>query len=280
VRTLAHISDLHFGTEDPVVARGLLAELEAVAPALVVVSGDLTQRARRDQFAAARAFLDSIPAPLLVVPGNHDVPLYDVGRRFLSPLGRFRRYVSDEVNPSWSDDELLVVGVNTARSNVWKDGRISLEQIAGIRARLCAAPAERFKVLVSHHPFIPPPDDPAPSLVGRGLLALEAAAVCGADLVLSGHLHVGYTGDVRAYHVTIRRSILVAQAGTAISQRRRGEPNAYNVITVDPPRLSFVVRSWDGAQFTALKEAGYVKEGEEWVPLEASASARPGELFE
>src|SRR2546421_621876 len=116
MRILAHISDLHFGTESSPVVEGLLADLLAARPHLLVVSGDLTQRARTDQFAAARAFLDRVPFPQLIVPGNHDIPLYDVGRRFLRPLHRYRRLITPELSPTFYDDELAVLGVNTARS--------------------------------------------------------------------------------------------------------------------------------------------------------------------
>src|SRR5690349_4552927 len=103
MRILAHISDLHFGAEDPVVTRHLLADLASVDPSLVIVSGDLTQRARRAEFQAARAWLAQVPFPQLIIPGNHDVPLFDVVRRFLSPLGRYQRLIAKELNP-WFED--------------------------------------------------------------------------------------------------------------------------------------------------------------------------------
>src|SRR4051812_18248336 len=119
MRTIAHISDLHFGRVDPPVAEALVEDLRAVGPALVVVSGDFTQRARRDQFEAAAAFLKRLPMPQLVVPGNHDLPLYDVATRFVRPLRRYRRFISADMRPMFRDDELLVVGVNSARPLSW-----------------------------------------------------------------------------------------------------------------------------------------------------------------
>ena len=123
--TLAHISDLHFGAESPEVVEGLVEDLASIEPSLLVVSGDLTQRARRKEFAAARLFLDRIPSLRLVVPGNHDIPLFDLVRRFASPLARFRRYIDPDVDPFFSTDTVAVLGMNTARSNTWKDGRVS-----------------------------------------------------------------------------------------------------------------------------------------------------------
>lgn len=265
---IAHISDLHFGREDPSVVRALLDELRGDPPSLLAVSGDLTQRARLREFAAARRFLDGVPAARVVVPGNHDIPLFDVLRRILRPLGRYERQVSAEKDPFVEKDGLAVLGINTARPSTWKNGRLSTAQIERIRERFCAVRPDAFKVLVTHHPFLPPPSDPSPALVGRGLAALMAAEACGVDLLLAGHLHRGYTGDARSHHVTLRRSLLVAQAGTAVSRRTRAsEPNSYNLIRVAPPRLQIELRAWDGARFTRAQEAWFEKRAGGWVAL-------------
>jgi 3',5'-cyclic AMP phosphodiesterase CpdA len=264
--TLVHISDLHFGTETPEIVEGLLQDLASVGPSLVAVSGDLTQRARRKQFIAARLFLDRIPFPKLVVPGNHDIPLFDVLRRFACPLARFRRYIQEDVDPFFSTDAVAVLGMNTARSNTWKDGRLSLAQIDDLRRRLGPLPPHVSKVLVTHHPFLPPPGDPSPPLVGRAAEALQAAETCGVDLVLAGHLHCGYTGDIRTHHLNIQRAIVVAQAGTATSHRVRNEANSYNVIRLSPQRLGFSLRVWDGKGFHETHFVEYVKSGSHWQP--------------
>jgi 3',5'-cyclic AMP phosphodiesterase CpdA len=264
--TLAHISDLHFGAESPEIVEGLVEDLASVEPSLVAVSGDLTQRARRKEFAAARLFLDRIPSPKLVVPGNHDIPFFDIVRRFARPLARFRRYIAEDVNPFFSTDAMAVLGMNTARSNTWKDGRISADQIDELRRRLGPLPPHVVKVLVTHHPFLPPPGDPSPPLVGRAAEVLQAAEACGVDLVLAGHLHRGYTGDIRTHHIGIRRPILVAQAGTATSHRIRSEANSYNVIRLSPQRLGFSLRVWDGKAFHEARFVEYVKSGSDWQP--------------
>ncbi len=264
--TLAHISDLHFGAESPEIVEGLLEDLASVEPSLVVASGDLTQRARRKEFLAASLFLARIPFPKLVVPGNHDIPLFDIVSRFARPLARFRRYIGQDVDPFFSTDAVAVLGMNTARSNTWKDGRLSAAQIDNLRRRLCPLPPHVAKVLVTHHPFLPPPGDPSPPLVGRAAEALRAAETCGVDLVLAGHLHRGYTGDIRTHHVDIRRAILVAQAGTATSHRIRNEANSYNVIRLSPQRLGFSLRVWDGRSFQEARVVEYVKSGSDWRP--------------
>ncbi len=268
MRRIAHISDLHFGAEDPFVATGLLNDLARQRPDLVVVSGDLTQRARRSQFEAARNYLAQIAAPKVIVPGNHDLPLFDVIRRLMSPLGRYRRYITRDLNPVFQDEELAVVGINTARPSTWKDGRISTAQIAEVESQFQSAGPGRFKALVAHHPFIPPKGDPAAALVGRARLALRMLESCGCALIMAGHLHQAYSGDARLVHVEIKRSILVAQAGTAISHRRRSEPNAYNDIVFDGNELQLHVRGWDGKQFVPVATGVFQLRDEGWIAIE------------
>jgi 3',5'-cyclic AMP phosphodiesterase CpdA len=263
MRTIAHLSDLHFGTEIPEVVAGLAADVQAQSPSLVVVSGDLTQRARSGQFRAARAFLDRLPQPRLVVPGNHDIPLFDVTRRFLAPLSRYGSIISRDLDPLYQDAELFVSGLNTARSFTWQSGRISTAQLQALRARLPAA-GDRLKVVVTHHPFIPPPDDGGIKLVGRAALAIPLLDAYAVDLLLAGHLHRGYAGDIRSHYPAARRSVIVAQAGTAISGRTRSEPNAYNWITLERTRITVTVRAWTGSAFTALRGKTYELTEDGW----------------
>src|SRR3989442_14173606 len=139
MRTLVHLSDLHFGRVDQNLIAPLIRSVAEVKPDLVAVSGDLTQRARSQQFREARAFLDSLPQPQIVVPGNHDVPLHNVFTRFLQPFDKYKRFITDDLQPVYADDEIVVVGVNTARSLTIKGGRINEEQVAGIREKLCGS---------------------------------------------------------------------------------------------------------------------------------------------
>jgi 3',5'-cyclic AMP phosphodiesterase CpdA len=268
MKTIAHISDLHFGAEDPPVVAGLLKDLLDLQPCLVIVSGDLTQRARRSQFAAAREYLQRIPYPLVVVPGNHDVPLYDFIRRFASPLERYKHYISDDLNPVWQDDGLVVLGLNTARSFTWKSGRISHDQIAFMREQLCPIPESTFKILVTHHPFIPPPGESGIGidLVGRAALALETVEACRIKLMLSGHLHHGYTGDVRTFYPLSKASTVAVQAGTACSHRIRNEPNAYNRIRISSDHITITIRVWDQGAFRSSTEVSYRLRDGEWLP--------------
>ena len=266
MRTIAHISDLHFGRTDPKVCCALLDDLHELAPSLVAVSGDLTQRAKPREFREAARFLEALPGPWLAVPGNHDIPLYDIVRRTFSPLARFKKYICTDLNPVFVDDEIMVLGLNTARSMTIKNGRVSAAQIARIRERLLHEPKDRtpFKVLVTHHPFVPTAGTPSSDLVQRGELALAALEEWGADLLLAGHLHRSYTDDVRAHNLRIRRSILIAQAGTAISTRHRGEPNGYNLVTIERGRVSIELRDFDGTHFRPSRTILYRCDGGEW----------------
>jgi 3',5'-cyclic AMP phosphodiesterase CpdA len=270
LKTIVHISDLHFGTEKPEVAEALRRELAAAAPTLLVVSGDLTQRARTGQFEAAASYLKQLPGPQLVVPGNHDVPLYDVARRFLAPLARYRRHISRELDPVYQDDELCVLGLNTARSLTWKSGRVSLEQIQHLQQRLAAAKV-RYKVVVTHHPFIPPPPvtgQKGIDLVGRAAQVMQVLDVHEVDLLLAGHLHHGYSGDTRTQYPVSRRAIISAQAGTAISGRIRSDPNGYNLIQFEGDSLVITVRTWHDGSFVSLRPTVYHRGPEGWKACE------------
>lgn len=274
MRTIAHISDLHFGRADPAAAEALVHDLHAQRPSVVVASGDFTQRARARQYMAAAEFLKRLPGPQIVVPGNHDIPLYNVAARFFYPLRNYQRYITSDLRPFYVDEQLAVLGINTARSwtwtwnGFWKDGRISDEQLLGVKLRLGDLPSGVFRVVVTHHPFIPPPGQRIHGIVGRATQALDQMVECGVDLLLAGHLHMGYSGDVRTHHEAARRSILSVQAGTAISTRKRSEANAYNLLTIQPDRVDIAVRAYDGRAFDTQEVTSYVRVEDVWRQVE------------
>ena len=247
MKTLVHLSDVHFGRTDDAVVAAIVPFIHGLAPDVVVVSGDLTQRAKPDQFRAARAFLDSLPKPQIVVPGNHDVPLYNVFQRFLQPLTKYRRFIDDELEPFFSDSEVAVAGVNTARSLTFKDGRINEEQMQRLHDRLAPLPDRMTKFVVTHHPFeIPEGMDPD-QLVGRAKEAMKVFLDAGADVLLSGHLHMTNIGTTAKRYPVDGKAALVVQAGTATSTRGRGETNSFNRIRSVGDLLHVDRFSWDPA---------------------------------
>lgn len=260
MRTLVHLSDLHFGRVDPALLAPLGAAVDSIAPDVVVVSGDLTQRARSVEFRQARMFLDTLPKPQIVVPGNHDIPLHNVFTRFLQPLEKYRRYITPDLEPFHVDDEIAVLGVNTARSLTIKDGRINAAQIANARARLCGLDRCIVKIVVTHHPFDLPDRYSGHILVGRAPLAMQAFADCGADVLLAGHMHIGHAGSTAARYNIGDYAALVVQAGTATSTRSRGEANSFNVLRVDAQRIVIERHEWMAPQTAFVLAANEVFE--------------------
>ncbi len=239
MRNLVHISDIHFGKANGSVVDRLVEKIIEIAPDLLVVSGDLTQRARKTQFAEARSFLDQLPMPQIVVPGNHDVPLFNIFLRFRAPLANYKRFITSDMFPFFEDDEMVVLGVNTARSFALKGGRIGKEQVDVIREKMCDLDEKLAKIIVTHHPFDLPGGFDEDDIVGRAGTYMPQIAECGADIFLSGHLHVSsITNSAHRYRLESGRSALIIQAGTAASTRGRGEANSFNLVEIDRPFLT------------------------------------------
>ena len=269
MRTLVHLSDLHFGRVNAQIIAPLIETISEINPDLVAVSGDLTQRARSHQFREARAFLDALPQPQIVVPGNHDVPLHNVFTRFLRPLDKYRRYITDDLQPVYADEEIVVVGVNTARSLTIKGGRINEDQVSRIREKLGGSSEDIVKAVVTHHPFDLPDGYNERELVGRAQMAMTGLADCGADLFLAGHLHVGHTGHTAKRYNIRGHSALVVQAGTASSTRARGEANSFNVIRIERPNITVERLSWEpeSASFPVASEEHFRHTSDGWIRL-------------
>jgi 3',5'-cyclic AMP phosphodiesterase CpdA len=269
MRVVVHLSDIHFGRLNPDTVTPLAGAIRRLGPDLLAVSGDLTQRARRREFRAARDFLDALPCNRLVVPGNHDVPLYNVVTRFLTPLARYRRTITADLSPVYRDDEMIVVGVNTARSLTWGEGRINRGQVEAVVAQLASAPPDLIRIVVTHHPFDLPTGVAEARLLGRAAAAMEHLARAGADLFLAGHLHISHIGHTAERYRIGGHSALVVQAGT-VSTRSRGEEPSFNVLRLERPRISVERLVWDAGRrdFAGSGESHYRRADEGWIKAE------------
>lgn len=267
MRRIAHLSDLHFGRVDATLLAPLRRRVQALEPDVVVVSGDLTQRAKPHEFREARDFLETLPSPQIVVPGNHDVPLYNPFQRFFTPLAKFRRFISHDVEPVYVDDKIAVVGVNTARSLVFKGGRINEKQIDAVRAKLCNLPEDIVKIVVTHHPFDIPEEGDTSDIVGRARLAIRKLAVCGADIFLAGHAHVSHAGNTDERYAMDDFAALIVQAGTATSTRGRGEANAFNALSVANEEVRVERYAWEEAieEFALSSCVVFHRHGNRWA---------------
>jgi len=267
--TLIHLSDLHFGAHDPRLVSAVEQRIDEAKPDLTVISGDFTQRARTEQFEQACQFLERLKSAgheVLGVPGNHDVPLYDVLRRFLSPLTRYRRYIDETLCPFHEVPGAAVLGINTARSLTFKDGNINEEQVAYIRDTFSRTRSETVRILVTHHPMFALPVGDGPELgkaIGRQELALDAVADAGVDLLLAGHNHRASTHHAKDL-VTDAGAALVVQAGTATSTRLRDEEQSFNLIEVGDGEVTVAVQAWDGGGYASRDAQRFVRRGGHW----------------
>lgn len=267
MRTIVHLSDLHFGRVDPVLLDPLRDLVHSIAPDVVVVSGDLTQRARNEQFAQAKAWLATLPGPQIVVPGNHDISLYNVFRRFVQPLERYKRYITDDLCPFYLDDEIAVLGINTARSLTFKDGRVNDEQVAKIHELFDPLGHDITRIVVTHHPFDLPHSFDEADLVGRAPMAMEVFAKLGVDILMAGHLHATSLCSTAARYKIDAYAALVVQAGTATSTRGRGEVNSFNVARVAHEKVEIDRYGWDavGERFSVMGTEKFLRSGNVWA---------------
>ncbi|MES2482148.1 MAG: metallophosphoesterase [Pseudomonadota bacterium] len=241
---LLQISDSHFGTEQAPVVEALATLARQQRPDVVVLSGDITQRARPAQFRAARAFTDRLGAPVLAVPGNHDIPLFALWARLHRPYARYSAAFGDDLEPVHSSPELMVVCVNTTRAWRHKHGEVSGHQIDRVARILAGAGAAQLRVVVVHQPVaVSRAEDVTNRLRGHAA-ALQRWAAAGADLVMGGHIHLPYVMALDG----LARPIWAVQAGTSVSSRvREGAPNSVNLVRwgAHAPRGACVIEQWD-----------------------------------
>ncbi|MES2364796.1 MAG: metallophosphoesterase [Pseudomonadota bacterium] len=247
---LLQISDTHFGTEQPPVVEALVQLAREQMPDLVVLSGDITQRARRKQFRAARAFVDRLGvATILAIPGNHDIPLFNVAARLFYPYANYSREFGIELEPVFESRQLLVITLNTTRFYRHTDGEISSEQIERVANRLEQANPTQLRVVVTHQPVAVIRAQDETNLLHGHLEAIQRWAKAGADIILGGHIHLPYVLALHQKIADLPSSLWAIQAGTAISSRVRHEAgNSVNLIRYNEqasPRREAVIERWD-----------------------------------
>jgi 3',5'-cyclic AMP phosphodiesterase CpdA len=263
---LIQISDTHFGTVRPPVAEALQKLVDEEAPDLAIVSGDITQRARHREFAAAAEYLGRLRVPArLVMPGNHDIPLYNLAARLLTPYAGFRRAFGDELEPAFENEDVLALTVKTTRRFRHIDGQVSDEQIARVSRRLAAARPGQLRIVVTHQPVCVIRHSDETNLLHGYRKAVEAWARAGADIIMGGHIHLPYIRPLHEVRPGLARRVWAVQAGTALSWRLRMEAdNSVNLLHYSEPRRCLVER-WDfqpkGGRFAPVSVEDLLLEG-------------------
>lgn len=227
---LVHLSDLHFGYERDDLTGALLNRVNAAGADLVVVTGDLTHRGRPSQFARAAAFLRAIRAPLIAVPGNHDVPLWNLAERLIQPFRPWQAAIAPQREPLAHVGTLRVQGLDSVDPMAWQRGRLSPAQIRRVIARIEPA---CHNIVALHHPLEQAPEVDKALMLGapEALAAFEAGGI---EVALSGHLHLWSAG---AFLGPGGRPILQIQAGTALCARPGDRQNEFAVLDFRGPDL-------------------------------------------
>ena len=261
MNTIVHISDLHFGREKKLLQNQLVKSISAINPHLIIVSGDITQRALKKEFISARQFFNRCCWPTFIIPGNHDIPAFNLADRLLTPWRRWRRFTTYDLEPFRQDNDYVAIGVNTARRCGapfdWSRGRVSDEQIHTIEKRLDTTPQDSLRMVIAHHPFWLPKRFKYKRLVGGRDKALAAMKRAGVDIIFGGHVHSAYT--------IILKGIIICHSGTAISDRlEKDTANSFNIVRGNRRQLTVETMEWESTSYQSLKKRLFERISDHW----------------
>lgn len=270
--TILQISDLHFGPPFlSEVAEALLGQARQLDPDVVAVSGDLTQRAKREQFAAAAEYLDRFDCPVAVVPGNHDVPLFRVWERFISPHGLYKEIISEELNTVTELPGVMIVALNSTRRLTLTNGRIKRWQLEFATEAFRSSKPGTLRVVMTHHHLAPPQDFSSGNVMPRAKRAVRWFTDLNVDIILAGHMHRSYIGSSLDFFPgeLDRRGIVIVQCGTTTSRRGRGRErlrNTFNVIRTEDSLIRVAHYAWMGelGRFMPISEHLFPRGGQQY----------------
>lgn len=252
---LVQVSDIHFGGENRDAVDAAARRIRDERPDLVVVAGDLTLDGKTSEFDAAATWLAALPDPLLVVPGNHDTPFVGPGElwtRFTQPWRRFQERFGVEDGAGWRGSGVTIASLNTARAAQlrwnWSKGAVSRRQIRSVSQALAAAPSGDLKVVVCHHPLMEVLGGPMTARVRGGVDAANHFVQAGADIVLSGHIHLPF---VTAIPFGDGKTQLVG-SGT-LSLRERGAAPGFNLIEVEAACVRVTALAYEAGRFNVWR---------------------------
>jgi len=264
MRTIVHLSDLHFNWIDEDLVPKLLEAVRTLRPNVVAVSGDFTQHARPEEFERARTFVRSLPGHLILVPGNHDMAFLNPLRRVTQRLALYKKYITNNLQPQYSDAEMTIVGLNTARVAHLRNGRVRAWQVDAMEDAMSVAEPGAIRILVTHHPFDLPESYAAAELIGSTVMKRVVAAV---DVLLAGHMHISHAAPTAVRYKLAGNSAVFVQAGTALSTRGRGEPNSFQVLRTGKSTLEVEQHSANDSAtgFHPVKKTRFVRSESGWI---------------
>ncbi|MBL4803561.1 MAG: metallophosphoesterase [Alphaproteobacteria bacterium] len=256
---IIHLSDLHFGTETDDLVNLTLEHIREAKADFVIISGDFTQIGNKPEFVAARQFIDDIILPTLCIPGNHDVPQRNLYERFTRPYKKYKAHICDDLMPTYNNDLVELIGINSARRALphwnWANGAVSLQQRSALESFFKDTPAEKWRICTMHHPIHKIADMPIDVTVLGRKRTLECFHTLKVDLVLTGHVHhaaFDMIGDEQ--HKTAFIS-----ASTALSSRKRGHENGFNIIEIDGQHMHVRMLNFEAQGFVETSTHSFRK---------------------